>query len=335
MAYIKKKPKKDGSISYLAEITIKRHGEVVHRESRSFAKQSLAKAWAAKREIELQEKEVFAGKQKLIISDLINEYLDRFKAGRSKRYDLIRLTESDLAKKNIYRLTSADIINHCAERNKTAKPQTVKNDVIWLKAVLTTMKGVHSYDYSLDMFDAANAVMRKEGITARPDQRKRRPTRKELWLLSRHFYHRKTPYLHLMWFAIFSARRLSEICKIRWDDINHDNKTILVRDMKTPGKKALNLRGKLPRSAYRIIMRQKKKDDRIFPYDPKTISTGFTRACHALAIEDLHFHDLRREACSRLAESGLSVDEIAMISLHQDWSSLKIYHKPDPGLLDV
>ena len=185
------------------------------------------------------------------------------------------------------------------------------------------------------MFDSANIVMRKEGLIANSDKRDRRPTKEELWKLSRYFNTKKSPYLHIMWFAIFSARRLSEICKIQWGDINENNHTILIRDMKSPNKKTLNLRGKIPLPAYKLIMRQPKTSDYIFPYNPRTISTMFSRSCKILGIEDLHFHDLRREACSRLASQGLAIDEIAMISLHQDWKSLQVYHKPDPGNLDI
>ena len=35
-------------------------------------------------------------------------------------------------------------------------------------------------------------------------------------------------------------------------------------------------------------------------------------------IKDLHFHDLRHEAISRLFEKGLSIPEVALISGHRD-----------------
>ena len=36
------------------------------------------------------------------------------------------------------------------------------------------------------------------------------------------------------------------------------------------------------------------------------------------SIKDLHFHDLRHEAISRLFEKGLSIPEVALISGHRD-----------------
>jgi Phage integrase family. len=324
MATIRPYKKKNGSVSYRAEIVIKKDGETVHRESKSFRQKQLAKAWATKREAELQQSQVYGKRDPVPIYTLFEEYIERFDAGRSKRYDLLRLQDSKIAKLDAYKLTSKDIIAHCAERLKETKPQTVKNDIIWLKSVMSTMKGVHDHKYSLDMFTPAYAVLRKEGMIAKPEQRDRLPTNDELWLLSRHFRTKKH-YLHIMWFAIFSARRLSEITKLQWKDINHKNRSIMVRDMKTPNKAELNLRAKLPRSAYKIIMRQPKKGDLIFPFNPKSISTAFTRACKVLGIDDLHFHDLRHEAVTRLFLAGLNVPQVQKVSLHQTWASLSIY----------
>jgi len=335
MASIRSRKKKDGSIAYYAEILIRRKGEILHREGRTFQRRALAKAWSAERELELQQKEVFSAPEKLIISELINEYIENFTSGRTKLSDLQKLAKSDLAKKDIYKLTSSDVIKHCIERNKTAKPQTVTNDLICLKSSLDTIKGVHNYDFSLEMISSAKAVLRKEGYIARSDERNKRPTKKELWMLSRAYYTKKAPYLHMLWFSIFSSRRISEVCNLMWADINHDNRTIYVRDIKSPGKKPISLWAKLPRPAYKIIMRQPKTSDKIFPYNPGTVSDMFTKTCKRLGIQDLHLHDMRHESISRLFEKKLSINDVCQVSLHQSWTSLKIYTNTNPGDLDI
>nr|WP_298138358.1 tyrosine-type recombinase/integrase [Acidiferrobacter sp.] len=42
-------------------------------------------------------------------------------------------------------------------------------------------------------------------------------------------------------------------------------------------------------------------------------------------IRDLHFHDLRHEAASRLVERGLSDQEVAAITGHKSMQMLKRY----------
>src|SRR3546814_406315 len=80
--------------------------------------------------------------------------------------------------------------------------------------------------------------------------------------------------------------------------------------------------------ALRLIRVQRKYDprgDRIFPYNPRSVGTAFRRACRALKIENLHFHDLRHEATSRLFEAGLRIEQVALVTGHRDWKMLKRY----------
>ena len=48
-------------------------------------------------------------------------------------------------------------------------------------------------------------------------------------------------------------------------------------------------------------------------------------ACDLLYIEDLHWHDLRHEACSRLAEMGWTIQQIQVVSGHRTLQSLQRY----------
>jgi len=64
------------NFSYYAEIVIKRNGEILHREGGTFLKKILAKTWSAKRDLELQQQDVFSASKKLIFSELINVCFD-------------------------------------------------------------------------------------------------------------------------------------------------------------------------------------------------------------------------------------------------------------------
>jgi integrase len=49
---------------------------------------------------------------------------------------------------------------------------------------------------------------------------------------------------------------------------------------------------------------------------PNTISQAFEQICRATGVEGLTFHDLRREATSRLFEKGLHPMLVAAITGH-------------------
>jgi hypothetical protein len=125
-------------------------------------------------------------------------------------------------------------------------------------------------------------------------------------------------------FAIFSTRRQDEILRIRWTD--YGGTKVLVRDMKNPGVKIGNdIWCDLTAEASAYIESMPRMDDRIFPFGNDAVSTAFTRACQFLAIDDLHFHDLRHDGVSRLFEIGWQIPQVAKVSGHRSWSSLQRY----------
>src|SRR5215510_8444584 len=107
-------------------------------------------------------------------------------------------------------------------------------------------------------------------------------------------------------------------------DLEEDR--ILVRDMKHPGdKKGNHVYCELPAEALAIIKSMPPAGERIFPYSTDAISAAFTRACRILGIEDLRFHDLRHEGISHLFEMGKTIPQVAAVSGHRSWTSLKRY----------
>jgi integrase len=63
----------------------------------------------------------------------------------------------------------------------------------------------------------------------------------------------------------------------------------------------------------------------IFPITQDSLEYYWRRACEFASIEDLHFHDLRHEATSRLFERGLNHFEVMAITGHRTTDMLKRY----------
>jgi integrase len=120
----------------------------------------------------------------------------------------------------------------------------------------------------------------------------------------------------IMWFAIYSARRQSEICRLRWTDNDLRNFTGLVRDLKHPRHKIGNhQRFRYTPEGWKIAMGQSRTDEFIFPFKAASIKESFRVACRKLGIENLRFHDLRHEATSRLFECG-PLSPVTRLSRH-------------------
>jgi integrase len=318
---------KDGSISY--RMFISNNGK---RESKTFSTSRLAIDWADKRLKEIERAKVYGEKATLLIREVITDYQERFKQNfyRSKNTSLEKIKTYPIADVSVDKLTPKDIIEHCTQRNKEAKPQTVKNDVVWLRTILRSMSAIDGFDYDPGIFERAMVVLKQEKLIARSDSRTRLPTYREMLKLTRYFRRKKSrttiPMVDIIWFAYFSARRQAEITRLEWADNNPEKQTGMVRDAKHPrDKKGNHKRFKYEKSAWKIVLRQPVTGPLIFPYNPKTVGTVFERACKILGIKDLHFHDLRHAGVSRLFKMGYAIEQVQQFSLHEDWRTLAVY----------
>ena len=141
-------------------------------------------------------------------------------------------------------------------------------------------------------------------------------------------------------FAIATAMREEEICKIRISDVNEVTRIVVVRDRKDPRNKDGNdqkvpLLDSTGYDAWSLLQEQRRHRNgaRIFPYNSRSLGTAFRRTCRKLNIEDLHFHDLRHEATSRPFEAGFAIEQVALVTGHKDCKMLKRYANSRPESL--
>ncbi|MCJ8298767.1 MAG: tyrosine-type recombinase/integrase [Pseudomonadales bacterium] len=339
MATITKYTTSAGKHRYKADIHIRKGGEIIHRELRTFERKRLAEDWAKDREVQLQghgelEKIKFQG---ITVSEIVQSYINQFEPddgfGRSKAFDLKKLQTYPMAELAAISITTKDLIAHAHYRKEMgAGPATINNDYIWLSGAFKAIRASEGIPLDLSVFDDARVILRQHKLISKSKSRDRRPTQSELWKLSRYFWRKQyrarsiVPMLDIMWFQLYSTRRDAETCRLLWSDNNDERHTGLVRDAKHPReKKGNHKRFKYSDSAWKIVQKQPRTDDLIFPYNPRTISTYFTSACKTLGIDDLRLHDLRHEGTSRLFEQGYSIEKVALFTLHEDWKTLKRY----------
>lgn len=323
---------KNGTTSYRAFVSVG-SGK---RESKTFSTRQLAIDWAEKRKKEVERSLIYGEESKLSIREIIASYSSRFGDGfgRSKTNDLLRLSNYELADIDINKLTTKDLIDHCTRRNTQAKPQTVSGDLSTLKTALSTMSAVDGFEFNSGVFERAVIVLRQEKMIAKPDKRTRIPTWVEMLQLTRYFKRQtklKLPMKDIMWFSYFSARRLSETTRIEWADNNDSKQTGMVRDAKHPrDKKGNHRRFKYEKTAWKIAQRQPRASEFIFPYNSSSISSIFNSTCKALNIKDLHLHDMRHAAATRLFNKGYSIQQVQQFTLHLDWRVLSRYTHMKP-----
>lgn len=349
MATIIARRRKDGTRTYRATIRIMRGNTVLHRETRSFRDKPTAQQWTRQREAVLKQEGVgekalsaLKAKQALLVSALVDRYVAEFKP--IKQWSSAKTCGLENMKRllghwDAAALTVEQVIAFIRQRLLDGvQPCTAYMDLKWLRVVLRVAKGAWGKPVQLDVLLIALQTAWHLGLISESTRRERRPSSDELarltaWFDESHSRH-AIPMNDVKDFAIASTRRESEICRLRWDDLDRAGMTIIVRDMKSPkGSKGNHVVVKLTSAALAIIDRQPKVDERIFPYPAKSIQGDFARACRKLGISNLHFHDLRHEAISRLFEAGYQIHEVAQFSGHRDWGSLRRYTNLHPAKL--
>jgi integrase len=332
MGTISTRTRKDGSKAFLGQITIKKDGATVHREAETFDRKQAANAWIVKREAELKRPGGLEQKEDPLLAAVIDRYVDESKnpVSGTKAQVLKTIKNSDLGETRCSHITSHKLVAFARDLTKTVEPQTCGNYFSHLSNIFTLARPAWGYPLSRQEFDDAVTVIKKLGLIRKGNERNRRPTLDELDRLMEHFVRIREnrpssiPMHKIVAFAMFSTRRQEEITLLRWDDLEEDR--MLVRDMKHPGdKKGNNVYCELPPEALAIVKSMPHDEERIFPYSTDAISASFTRACKILGIDDLRFHDLRHEGISRLFEMGRTIPQVAAVSGHRSWSSLKRY----------
>jgi integrase len=301
-----------------------------------------AASWAKHREVEMENQAVPGHKshESVTLAALIRWYIDTFetisKWQRSKQGHLEFLEHHPIGKENAMELTTAALIRHVRGRRADgAGPATVMNDLIWIGVVLRAASNVKEVPVRPEVAREARDACGTLRLIGKARKRARRPTLQELTRLREYFTARdkraEIPMVAIMDFAIASARRQAEITRLEWTDNDEIGRTGVVRDAKHPRHKEGNHRRfKYTPEAWAIIERQPRTSEYIFPYDAKSVGSAFTRACGILGIKDLHFHDLRHEATSRLFECGYQIHEVAQFTLHDSWNELKRYANLKP-----
>lgn len=315
-----------------AQIRRKGHPSI----TQTFDKQAHAKAWAARIEEDIRAG-MFNDERRLAditIDDLIDKFeeeMGKKKAfGRSKS-GAIDMLRRGLKTKTLVEMTSSAVIDYAKKRaSEGAGGVTVSIELTYLTQILKAARTVFKMPFKTTPVQDARDALRMMALTGKSQERDRRPTDDEIKALCRFFDakpRQQIPMSDIIHFAIDTTMRAGEITSLLREDLNEAERTILIRDRKHPQEKIGNNQTvPLLGAAFDIVMRQpKSKDGRIFPFNEKSFSSIFPRACKELKIVDLRFHDLRHEGISRLFEQGYRIEQVALVSGHRDWKMLRRY----------
>lgn len=139
--------------------------------------------------------------------------------------------------------------------------------------------------------------------------------------------------------AMETGLRLSNICDLRWLEVNLFSRTITIsaENMKNEETLAIPLTDK----AFNILKKLQKENtlsEYVLCFDGKKIygrkiQRAFKKVLKAAQIENFRFHDLRHCFASCLAQAGETIDVISVLLGHKDLRMTKRYTHLDIEIL--
>lgn len=241
-----------------------------------------------------------------------------------ERFRLQQLSNSFLGELNVDEITTVHVATYRDERlaslNSRTKQQISPATVRLEMSLLSNVFDVARIEWG---FCDGNPVknVRKPKT---PPGRERRLTPREERLILRYCHGHKNPeLLSIFVFAIETAMRQGEILNLRWENVNLSQRVATLLETKNGTRRDVPLS---LRARDMLLRMGPKASGNIFLHKSTGLKSNWRYMLKRLGIEDLHFHDLRHEAVSRLFEKGtLDMMEIASISGHKSLSMLKRY----------
>ncbi len=316
---------------------IRRQGASV---SATFDTKAEAQAWAT-----AAEAKIIAGasvRQSRIAATTVAELFERYAeevspTKRGERWEVIRLGALSNAdyfpvfQKAAGRFTPEDMACWRDERLKVVSPASVNRELNLISAVFT----VAIKEWRIPIAENPVHLIRRP---KQPPSRKRRVSDSEVSAIARAlgWDRRSTPELAKQWsafafeLAVETAMRRGEILGVTWGNVHLDRNylhlpaqiTKTVEDRDVPlSPRAVEL--------LRIACGDGADDDSpVVPVNPGSLDTLFRKAVRGAGIRDLHFHDSRHEATTRLSRRLSNVLELAAVTGHKTLKMLQIYYNP-------
>lgn len=130
--------------------------------------------------------------------------------------------------------------------------------------------------------------------------------------------------------ALDTSCRLSELLKLRWRDIDFfgETITIIAFNAKTAEAREVGMTERVSEELTKLWESSPQDSDSLVFGIKNTIKRAWKSACRLADIKDLHFHDLRHTAVTRLVATGLPSAEIMRISGHKQAKTFLRYVNP-------
>ena len=297
---------------------VRRNG--YHDLTKTFSTRSKANEWARQVESDI-DKGNFVSRveaENTTLAELLTRYLKEITPKKKhpsvETYRIKAWLKTSLSKRFISTIRCAD---YAAIRDARIKQGMSASTIKLEFAIISHMYFVARAEWGFDGLENPIRYLRMPRL---PKGRTRRVSNEELRLIIEHTDSFDLPFIVKL--AIETGMRRGEIAKLNWKDVDMVNRTAHLMDTKNGDDRLVPLSLAAVAVLKSLPIRM---DGSVFGMNAHAITYAFIRATKRADLQDLHFHDLRHEAITRLFEKGFNVMEVGSISGHKTLQMLQRY----------
>jgi len=307
------------------------------RQSKTFLLRRDAEDWAR----EMERKRSLNGVVPLPSHDTLASMIDRYVDddgdwSNDKTSHLARLRRQ-FGHMKLSKLTTQAIVDYII--GLKLQPSNAQSHLSYFSSVLVQAKCVYGRTVrDQDMADARQ-MLSKAGKIAQSVPRIRRPEDGELATImaSHEDTERSVDLPEICEILNVFPIRVGELCRIKWTDIDHKRRMVMLRERKDPDRRVKATKNQLV-PLYKLTSDGKEVDiydllvtrrqqyhnqDGPFPFEVKAVSNAMLLARAKAGLkgsfgETLHIHDLRRHAISTMLENEIEPPMVMLISGHSN-----------------
>jgi len=318
---------KQNGDKWVAEI---RRTSIGFYKSKSFPSKKLAKQWATKIEAELDIEKQGRINTIKTVGDAIERYVKevsinkpghRWESNKAKHLENFALYSVYFSK-----LQPEHLAAYRDTRQNKVGDGTVLRELGFISAVLTCAQK----EWGWINYNPVSLIRKPKS----PKPRQRRISNDEIdKILTALYFEEGAPItlkMHqvaiLFLLAIETAMRTTEMTTLDWTQVNIKKRFVKLDKTKNGDQREVPLS---KRAIEIFSWLEGLHKHKVFTIESGSMDTTFRKARKKAKIKDLHFHDTRREATSRLAKK-LDVMDLAKMTGHRDLKMLlNVYYKPD------
>ncbi len=295
-----------------------------HRKGKTLNTKKEAREWARIMEQDLAEHAPTDRTLKQAVDKYLAEIAVYHKGHKKESQFLARIV-AQLPDVPLSDLTRGDIATWKAKRLQAVSAASVRREMTVLSQVIKA--AIHEWGWI-----AKNPM---DGVKRPPDSRPRRRglTQEEIDGITQELGYiegvepwlKKQEVAIAFLLAIETGMRAGELLALTWKDIDLKTCVAQLQTSKNQDARQVPLSGQA--RVLLSVLPQEHPHGKVFQLKAGSLDALFRKAKIAAGFPDVHFHDSRSEALTRLSKK-LDVLELARVIGHRDTKSLMIYYAP-------